>query len=182
MRVLDKGCIPNTGLRWHNTKNLNVSCFFLPKNSYKLTNKIKALSNILNIDVNKIQQELFRKYFTLNDHQKIDLFTNPSENRKTIFDYDFKDFKEDLSIPLCIDYSKYLKNDILTKVDRATMSVSLEGREPFIDHRIIEFVARLPMKFKYGNTQKQILKDIVYKYVPSELMDRPKSGFSIPIN
>ena len=100
----------------------------------------------------------------------------------SIFDYNFTNFKDDLSIPLCIDYSMYLENDILTKVDRATMSVSLEGREPFIDHRIIEFAARLPMKFKYGNTQKKILKDIVYKYVPSQLMDRPKTGFSIPIN
>ena len=75
----------------------------------------------------------------------------------------------------------YLENDILTKVDRATMSVSLEGREPFLDHRIIEYVAQLPMDFKYGQTQKRILRDIVYKYIPKELMDRPKTGFSIPI-
>jgi asparagine synthase (glutamine-hydrolysing) len=99
----------------------------------------------------------------------------------TIFDSDFTDFKQDLSIPLAIDYSMYLQNDILTKVDRASMSVSLEGREPFLDHRIIEYVAQLPMSFKFGLTQKRILKDIVYKYVPKELMDRPKTGFSIPI-
>jgi asparagine synthase (glutamine-hydrolysing) len=156
--------------------------FFIPKNSYNLKNKFKDLSKILNTDVNKIQQELFRKYFKLSDQQKKDLFIKPLEKRSTIFDYNFTNFKDDLSIPLCIDYAMYLENDILTKVDRSTMSVSLEGREPFIDHRIIEFAARLPMKFKYGNTQKKILKDIVYKYVPSQLMDRPKTGFSIPIN
>ena len=76
----------------------------------------------------------------------------------------------------------YLQNDILTKVDCATMSVSIEGREPFLDHRIIEFVAQLPSKYKYGHTQKMILKDIVHKYIPKELMDRPKSGFTSPIN
>jgi asparagine synthase (glutamine-hydrolysing) len=61
------------------------------------------------------------------------------------------------------------------------MSVSLEGRNPFLDHRIVEFAARLPSAFKYGQTQKMILKDIVYGYVPKALMNRPKSGFSIPV-
>jgi asparagine synthase (glutamine-hydrolysing) len=80
------------------------------------------------------------------------------------------------------DYKMYLQNDILTKVDRATMSVSLEGREPLIDHRIVEFAAQLPMSFKYdGKTTKKILKEIVYNYVPKELMHRPKTGFSIPV-
>ena len=109
------------------------------------------------------------------------MFIKPLKNRKTIFDFDFSKFKQNLSIPMCIDYSIYLENDILTKVDRATMSVSLEGREPFLDHRIIEFVSRLPMEFKYGDTQKKILRDIVHKFVPVELLDRPKTGFSIPI-
>lgn len=81
------------------------------------------------------------------------------------------------------DYLSYLPDDILTKVDRATMMVSLEGREPLLDHRIIEFAARLPVSYKYagGSNGKKILKDIVHKLVPIELMDRPKSGFSIPI-
>jgi asparagine synthase (glutamine-hydrolysing) len=75
-----------------------------------------------------------------------------------------------------------LQNDILVKVDRATMSVGLEGREPFLDHRIIQYVAQLPISFKLDGQQKRILKDIVYKYVPKSLMERPKAGFSIPIN
>ena len=81
-----------------------------------------------------------------------------------------------------MDYINYLPNDILTKVDRATMSVSLEGREPLLDHRIIEFVASLPDTYKLNEGQsKRIYKDIVHKYIPKELMDRPKSGFGIPI-
>ena len=72
--------------------------------------------------------------------------------------------------------------DIMQKVDRAAMSVSLEGREPFLDQRIIEYVATLPDSFKYHNgTKKRILRDIVYDYVPKDLLDRPKMGFAIPI-
>ena len=82
-----------------------------------------------------------------------------------------------------MDYSQYLPDDILTKVDRATMSVSLEGREPLLDHRIAEFAARLPAEYKYegGNSGKRILKDIVNDYVPKEIMDQPKRGFTIPV-
>ncbi|MCF6222640.1 MAG: asparagine synthase C-terminal domain-containing protein [Flavobacteriaceae bacterium] len=83
---------------------------------------------------------------------------------------------------MSVDYKMYLQNDILTKVDRATMSVSLEGREPLLDHRIIKYVAQLPREFKYdGITTKKLLKDIVHEYIPKSMMDRPKTGFSIPI-
>jgi asparagine synthase (glutamine-hydrolysing) len=83
---------------------------------------------------------------------------------------------------LAIDYKTFLVDNNLTKVDRATMSVSLEGREPLLDHRIIEFVAQLPSHYKLekGKT-KVILKNIVHKYVPQALMDRPKMGFIAPV-
>jgi asparagine synthase (glutamine-hydrolysing) len=81
------------------------------------------------------------------------------------------------------DYRTYMVDDILTKVDRATMSVALEGREPLLDHRIIEFVSRLPAEFKYRNGEtKYLLKKIVHKYIPKSIMDRPKSGFTFPVN
>ena len=87
-----------------------------------------------------------------------------------------------LSFMMAIDYQTYLPDDILQKVDRATMSASLEGREPLLDHHLIEFAAQLPDAFKYKNgIKKLILKDIVHDYVPKELMDRPKKGFAIPI-
>lgn len=87
-----------------------------------------------------------------------------------------------LAYMMAIDYQTYLPDDILQKVDRATMSVSLEGREPFLDQHIIEWAARLPMYYKYqkGN-KKRIIKDIVHQYLPKEMMDRPKSGFGIPV-
>lgn len=83
---------------------------------------------------------------------------------------------------LAIDYQNYMVDDILTKVDRATMSVSLEGREPLLDNRIIEFAARLPLSYKYdeGN-RKRILKQIVHRHVPEALVNRQKKGFGIPV-
>lgn len=95
---------------------------------------------------------------------------------------DSDDFHDFISVGMAMDYRNYLQNDILTKVDRATMSVSLEGREPLLDHRLLEFVARLPIEYKYdGITRKKILKEIVHKYVPQNKMDRPKTGFGLPI-
>ncbi len=83
---------------------------------------------------------------------------------------------------LAIDYKTFLIDNNLTKVDRATMSVSLEGREPLLDHRIIEFTAQLPSEFKFNNGQtKFILKNIVHRHIPKEIMDRPKMGFIVPI-
>ncbi|AJW64771.1 Asparagine synthetase (glutamine-hydrolyzing) 1 [Elizabethkingia miricola] len=80
------------------------------------------------------------------------------------------------------DALAYLPDDIMVKVDRAAMAVSLESRAPFLDHRVIEFLISLPMEYKYENgVSKKILKDILYKYVPKDIIDRPKQGFSIPL-
>jgi asparagine synthase (glutamine-hydrolysing) len=96
---------------------------------------------------------------------------------------DFSKIKDRYNAALAYDYFFYLQNDILTKVDKAAMSTSLEGREPLLDHRIVEFAAQLPTSYKYdGITTKRILKDIVYDYLPKEMMQRPKAGFSIPVN
>jgi asparagine synthase (glutamine-hydrolysing) len=84
---------------------------------------------------------------------------------------------------MAIDYKLFMNDDVLTKVDRATMSVSLEGREPLLDHRIIEYMARVPLDIKYKNKQgKYLLRQILYKYIPKEMVDKPKSGFQIPLN
>ena len=83
---------------------------------------------------------------------------------------------------LAIDYKTYMPDDILVKVDRAGMSTSLEGREPLLDHRIIEFAAQLPENLKMkGDNKKYLLKQIVHDYVPSEMMERPKMGFGVPV-
>ncbi len=82
-----------------------------------------------------------------------------------------------------IDIKTYLEGDIMTKVDRATMQVALEGREPFLDHKIIEFACALPDSLKIKDKQaKYLLRKILYKYVPQEMMERPKQGFAIPLD
>lgn len=81
------------------------------------------------------------------------------------------------------DALNYLPNDILVKVDRASMAVSLETRAPFLDHRVLEFLFSLPQDFIYKNgVTKRIVRDILYKYVPREIIERPKQGFSVPMS
>ena len=100
----------------------------------------------------------------------------------------YKDFENKyglgfLDYMMLTDYKMFMNDDVLTKVDRATMSVSLEGREPLLDHRVIEFMSRVPNSIKYKNNQgKYLLRQILYKYVPSDIVDKPKSGFQIPLN
>ncbi|MBD1403459.1 asparagine synthase (glutamine-hydrolyzing) [Leclercia adecarboxylata] len=80
------------------------------------------------------------------------------------------------------DLNHYLCNDILAKVDRASMAVSLETRAPFLDHRLVEFAFSLPTSFKMNHfEQKKILRAVLFKYIDKSLVDRPKQGFSLPM-
>lgn len=81
------------------------------------------------------------------------------------------------------DIIYYLPDDLLTKVDRASMHYSLETRVPYLDHRVLEYALNISPDLKFrDNTPKYILKEILYQYVPKQLFDRPKQGFSIPLN
>jgi asparagine synthase (glutamine-hydrolysing) len=80
------------------------------------------------------------------------------------------------------DAVSYLPGDILCKVDRAAMAVSLETRVPFLDHRVAELAARIPLSMKIeGGTGKAILRKLLFKHVPRHHFDRPKAGFAVPV-
>lgn len=89
------------------------------------------------------------------------------------------DFTESM---MAADLLSYLPNDILVKFDRSAMGVGLEGRIPLLDHRVVEFGWRLPLHYKMRDGKgKWLMRQLLYKYVPAELVDRPKMGFSVPL-
>lgn len=84
---------------------------------------------------------------------------------------------------MLLDMESYLPDDILAKVDRASMRYALECRCPILDKAVIEYSYQLPLDFKiYQGNKKRILKDLAYEYIPQEMLDRPKAGFSIPLD
>lgn len=148
----------------------------------ELKHKLYGLKNSLNKDALKQAASLFRSMNILPQSYRVNLFSKEPPIYGTPYNVVSQGFQDPIELAMAVDYKSYLQNDILTKIDRATMSVSLEGREPLLDNRIIEFVARLPLSYKYdGRTTKKIIRDIVHEYVPFEVMNRPKSGFSLPI-
>ena len=126
-------------------------------------------------------QEFYR--YILSHHKDPAQLVLGSKEPKTHFHEDLQSLGADrFRMASYLDAACYLPDDILTKVDRASMAVGLEARVPLLDHRVVEFAAALPTHMKNGALGgKSILKNILYTHVPRALVDRPKSGFSVPI-
>jgi asparagine synthase (glutamine-hydrolysing) len=111
--------------------------------------------------------------------QGLESFSSP------LFILDPPGFKDVEKLAL-FDLLNYLPDDILTKVDRAAMSVSLETRVPFLDHRLVEFALSLPLEYKLSrengrSVTKWALRQVLYRHVPKKLIERPKVGFGVPL-
>ena len=170
-----------------------ISSFLLEKIKFKNFNIFQNIKNfnskydfINSLINNKNPIELMKilSYIFSDDEIKKLLKSENVDDIKTNYENNIIDFKknDDLNALLAVDFKTYLSDNILVKVDRATMSSSLEGREPFLDHRIIEFCSLLPSNFKIKkNISKFLLKDIVHKYISKEFLNRPKMGFVPPL-
>ena len=163
-----------------------IDPFWLERNGHRLpiVNRYKNLSN----KFPKFRNALLAK-------DLLDFFNRSStyiseKDLKKLFPVLIKRYGTDIKPDLqrlvsflgMVDIQTYLEGDIMAKVDRATMGVALEGREPLLDHKIIEFALALPDDLKIkGNTTKYLLRQVLYRHVPKEMIERPKQGFSIPV-
>ena len=156
-------------------KFVRKSASFVLNNSSNY--RFKKIADGLKIDN---LEELFLYSGRLLDFEK--LFNQKNilcQNEYKKYLYSQKDFFERMSD---YDIKTYMNGDIFTKVDRATMAYSLEARTPLVDYRVVEYSQKIPFKYKYENgSGKNILKDILYDYLPKEIFDRPKSGFTVPL-
>jgi asparagine synthase (glutamine-hydrolysing) len=154
-----------------------------------LTSRLHRLAKTLSVDYRERYMG-FTSYFTT--EQKAALYTN--EFQEQVWSNDTyrliaerfleSGSKNQTEQAVYADFATYLPEDLLVKVDIATMAVSLEGRSPFLDHKLLELSAQIPfnLKLKGFNDKKYILKEALRGLVPDEVMDRPKMGFGIPID
>lgn len=151
------------------------------KNKYNFHNRYEKLKGVLKDPSNENIMLSLSQQFT-NQQMKEFMTASFYELPTAYTSNELISGNSPLAYMMAIDYQTYMLDDILQKVDRATMSQSLEGREPMLDQHIIEFAAQLPDSYKYNEgIKKRILRDIAHQYIPEHLLDRPKMGFAIPI-
>jgi asparagine synthase (glutamine-hydrolysing) len=153
------------------------------KNAYNISSRHDKVVNLLKNNSVDNAYKQFLTFFLEKDVRE--LIKKPINFQPTAIDTLPPDGHggDAIQAMLAIDYKSYMVDCILAKVDRATMSVSLEGREPLLDHRIIEFAAQLPSTFKYNEgVKKVLLKEIVHGMIPPEKMVKRKMGFGAPVH
>lgn len=152
-------------------------------NKYKRAAKLFEYNDEHDINSHILSQEQY--FFSQKELDKLLLkpFKNKIGNIFDISHWSYKRVLNEMEKQALFDLNYYLPDDLLVKVDRATMQYSLEARVPYLDHRIVEFALNLSPNLKCRNgTTKYLLKEILYQYVPEKLLNRPKQGFAIPLN
>jgi len=153
----------------------------LPRNLHRSQagDKIHKAASVLRLDD---ADELYRR---LVSHWEPNQITpGVSETRGVLWEKSVRaDFPDLLDRMQFLDLVTYLPDDILTKVDRASMAVALEARVPLLDHRVVELAWRLPQSAKIrGGVSKWLLRQVLYRHVPKTLVERPKMGFGVPLS
>jgi asparagine synthase (glutamine-hydrolysing) len=151
--------------------------------AYNINSRYDKVINLLKNRSTDNAYKQFLSYFLERDVRN--LIKKPINFQPTVIDTLPPDGHngDPIQAMLAIDYKSYMVDCILAKVDRATMSVALEGREPLLDHRIIEFAAQLPSHFKYRDgIKKYLLKEIVHDMIPKDIMVKRKMGFGAPVH
>jgi asparagine synthase (glutamine-hydrolysing) len=128
------------------------------------------------------RSEMFRNASSYVHSDEVATLIKIQRDNKLFSKFSIDEGRSFLDEMMRVDYQSFMVDDVLTKVDRATMSVSLEGREPFLDHKIIEFMARVPAQLKYKNsTGKYLAREILDRYIPRAITEKPKAGFQVPL-
>jgi asparagine synthase (glutamine-hydrolysing) len=140
--------------------------------------KIHKVASVLRLNN---ADELYRRL--VSHWQPDQVMPGVSETRGILWDKSTQsDFPDLLDRMQFLDLVTYLPDDILTKVDRASMAVALEARVPLLDHRVVELAWRLPHSVKIrGGVSKWLLRQVLYRHVPKKLIERPKMGFGVPL-
>lgn len=205
----DSSAIPTLLLSKYTKKNVTVALSgdggdetFLGYNIYDIVQKRKkiyqipffvrsVIANILSLSPN-VRFQLISQGLKLRNIREFYLYYYKTLNTKWILkeedkpqylSYLYNHKKELLEAISDFDTKSYMNGDCITKVERASMSFSLEVRSPLMDYRVIELARKMPTNFKYGDdgNKKRILKEILYDYLPKEIFERKKSGFSMPL-
>ena len=153
--------------------------YILPEKYHysNLTDKLKKASSLLAVEsFDDVYFRLVKQWE--NTREVLNFDYNPQRNKLIGSDL----FQDNMDKMMLNDLLTYLPDDILCKVDRAGMAVSLESRIPFLDHHVFAFSSALPLSYKINKgTSKWILREVLKKYIPENLINRPKMGFGIPL-